>query len=248
MVNFDIILELFFILINHSKRINKMQYLKFLTISLPLFLLSCHSTKKIADAKTEKENLTIPEFEGKITYSLTFVDKTGEMSKEQAKMFMGDQQVYTIKGDKYKSEMNGMMKITQYYLGHDTLYTQIGGMNNILWIDVTSNPDQLISFTIDKNADIVAGIHCDLVTIKSTEGITKYYFNKKYKINPINYSKHEYGFWKLLIDKTKALPLKSISDTKDLYIEIVAKEIKEMKVADAEFIVPDLPRVKSPEQ
>ncbi len=170
------------------------------------------------------------------------------MTKKQTKMFLGDKQVYTIKGDKYKSEMNGMMKMSQIYLGQDTVYSQIGGMKNLLWIDATSNPDKLIDFNIKKNAKTIAGLKCDLLTIRSEEGVTKYYFNEKYSVDPDNFKHHEYGFWKFCIDKTHAIPLKTISDMEDMYIEMTAKEIIQIEIDDTEFELPNLPRVESPEK
>jgi hypothetical protein len=217
-------------------------------IFISLTLMAFKSSMRIDSSVNTESNSSKSDFEGKIIYSLTFEDKTGAMSKEQAKMFMGEQQIYTIKGNKYKSEMNGMMKMTQYYLGQDTLYNQIGGMNNLFWIDATSNPDELISYNIDKNVETIAGINCDLLTIKTKDGTTKYYFNTLYQLNPENYANHEYGFWKFCIDKTKSLPIKSVIDTKDVYMEIVAKEIKEMRIDDSEFNIPNLPRMKSPDK
>lgn len=192
--------------------------------------------------------LANPDFEGKIIYDLSYEDKTGQMTKEQSKMFMGDQQVYTIKGNKYKSEMNGMMKMTQYYLGQDTLFNQFVGMNNLLWIDANSNSSEVIDYNIETDVETIAGIRCDLLTINTTEGITKYYYNKDYKIDPKHYSNHEYGFWKFSIEKTNSLPIKSVSDSKDVYYEVVAKEIKKMKIDDSEFALPNLPRIESPEK
>ena len=49
-------------------------------------------------------------------------EKTGQMTDEQAKMFLGSEQIYYIKDGQYKSEMNGMMKMVTTYLGGDTLY------------------------------------------------------------------------------------------------------------------------------
>lgn len=212
-----------------------------------LIIISCNSAKR-GGAATNEKNSSQPQFEGKIVYSLNFEDKTGALTKEQAKMIMGNQKIYTIKGSKYKNELGGMMKITQYYTGQDTLFNQIEGMDNLLWVDARSNPDTLISYKIDKNAETINGIDCDLLTINSKEGVTKYYFNKKYSVRPEYYINHEYGFWKFCIDKTKSIPIKSVSDTKDVYIEIVAKEIKKMKIEDSEFNIPDLPRRESSEK
>lgn len=212
-----------------------------IAIGIALILISCSPTKDTTNAKQSS-------FEGKIIYDLVMEDRTRTMTKEQAKMFMGNEQTYFIKDNKYKSVTNGMMKITQIYLGQDTLYNQVTGMNNLLWMNTTSNPNKLIDFNIQKDVATVAGIKCDLLTINLEGGTTKYYFNSKYYINPDNFKNHEYGFWKFCIEKTNSIPLKSITDTKDLYLEITAKKIIPMNINESEFKLPNLPRLESPEK
>ena len=108
--------------------------------------------------------------------------------------------------------------------------------------------DKLISYEIREKAKKINGIICNLLTIESNDGKIDYYYNPKYAVNPTDFSEYEYGFWKFCIEKTKSLPLKSILDYEDSYIEIVALEIKQLKVDDDEFEIPNLPRVKSPEK
>ena len=64
----------------------------------------------------------------------------------------------------------------------------------------------------------------------------------------MNFSQHEYGFWKFCIEKTNALPLKSTIDLEDSYIEVSATEIKRIDIDDSEFDIPNLTRVESPEK
>jgi hypothetical protein len=227
-----------------------MKHLKFITISLfsiVLLTTACNTSKKASQASPSGAAQQLTPFEGKVTYDIKIEDKTGEMTNEETKMLMGDKQIFIMKGDKYKSEMNGMIQMTQIYLGGDTLYNQMKGMKSILWIDVRSASDKMIDYTIQKEAETIAGIKCDLLTIRSEQGTTKYYFNKKYYVNPASFQNHEYGFWKFCIEQTNTIPIKSILDDNEMYLEITAKEIKEMKIDDAEFDVPNLPRVVSPE-
>ncbi len=219
---------------------NVKQNLAFTGILIAMLVFSCNASKKLSSGKNAA-------FEGKITYDLSFEDKTGEMSKKQAQSIMGDQQVYTIKGGKYKSEMNGGMNITQYYLGQDTLFSQMKGMNGLLWNDARVNPDEIISYDIQKGVATIAGLKCDLLTIQSKEGTTQYYFNKNYRADPAKFALHEYGFWKFCIEKTGALPMKSVFDTKEFHMEIVAKDFQAMEVSESAFTLPNLPRVKNPD-
>jgi len=158
-------------------------------LTTTLLLVACGASKITTSTDT-----SIKQFEGKMIYDFVYEDKTGEMSKDQIQMLIGDEQIYTIKGANYKSEMNGMMKSTQYYLGGDTLFNHFEGMNTLLWIDATTNDDEVIDFNIKENAETINDIKCDLLTINSKEGTTKYYFNKKYSADPAYYPNHEYGF------------------------------------------------------
>ena len=186
-------------------------------------------------------------FEGRIIYDFIFKDKTGEMSDEECKSMFGDEQIYVIKNEKYKSNMNGMIGITQVYIGGDTIYNIYQGMDQIFWNDATTDTDEIIDYSLSENVMTVAGIQCDLLTINSKKGVSKYYFNKEYKVDPQYYSKHKFGFWSFCIEKTGALPIKSITDTQAFYIETTAKQVKEVLIDDKEFFIPNYPRVKSPE-
>jgi len=197
-----------------------------------------------ADSLSDEE--TLIQFEGQIVYSLVMKNKAGEMSDEEAKMFMGDEQVYTIKENKYKSEMNGMLRMTQIYLGQDTIYSQMLGAPSVYWIDATSNPDQLIDYKIERGVETIAGIKCDLLTINSQEGTTKYYYNKKYYTNAKNFKRHKYGFWDFCMEKTNAVPLKTSIESKDMFFELTAKEIKSTNIEDDVFSIPQLPREANP--
>lgn len=222
-----------------------LQNLKFIPVLVIIFLISCAALIP-SSGSIKQSTQIITSFEGKIIYDLIVKDKTGKTPKAQMAMVMGTEQVYTIKGNKYKSETNGMMKMTQYYTGNDSLFNQIHGVDKLLFVDVKTNFDEMLSYEITENAETIAGIACDLLTIKSKGGTIQYFYNKKYAVDPRHFAEHEYGFWKFCIEKTQALPLKCISDNDDaLYMEATAKEIVAMKVADSVFELPALPRAKS---
>lgn len=188
-------------------------------------------------------------FEGIIKYKLKFQDKTGEMSDEDGKMFMGDEQIYYIKENKYRSEMNGMMKMTQIYSGNDTLYSLMGGIDAVLFNLAIENPDSLISYKIEDSKEKIKGLKCKVLKIIADNGTVDYYFNPIIAIASDAYKNHKYGFWKLSLEVTNgALPLKLIADYGDVKIETVAKKITPQALNDNLFIVPNLPRVKNPEE
>ncbi len=207
----------------------------------------------IEPTETEEEQTmelgTDSNFEGRIIYDMKMEDKSNEMTPEQMKMFMGSEQTYTVKDQMYMTEMNGLLKMKQYYLGTDTMYLLIAGVPNLSWIDVSYEEDEIMDYKIDKAAKTINGINCDLMTITSKEGTSTYYYNSDLiKIDPASYANHKYGFWDFFVAKTHTLPLSGTVDDKDVKIEINLKDIKRMPISEREFKLPNLPRVESPDR
>jgi len=228
-----------------------MNFRLLMSIAVILTLFACNASKKVELTKneTDKESTSVAEksFEGKIFYDFTMKDKSGEMPDDMAKMMFGEKQVYIIKKDKYKAEFDGQMNMKQYYLGGDSMFLQMLGIEGLMWNDVRENTDELKSVDIKENAAKVAGVLCNLMTVKSKDQTSEYYYSADYPIDPADYQKHEYGFWKLYVEKARAVPLKMIVDDSEFYIEATATEIKPMKIEDNEFDLPNIPRVKNPE-
>ncbi|MEO1212311.1 MAG: hypothetical protein AAFY45_02220 [Bacteroidota bacterium] len=187
-------------------------------------------------------------FEGRINYSLKFVDKTGELNEAMVKLFIGDAQLYTVKRGKYKNEMNGKFKFRMVYLGQDTMYTQYLGNKFVMWTLSSEQEDSLLSFEIIENAEEVNGINCHLLKIKTAKGSIDYYYHPDYRLEYEDYKAHENSFWNFSVEKTGCLPLKSIVDTEEEYTELIFKEIMPMKIEDSEFTVPEGPRKKASEE
>ncbi|MDW3647094.1 MAG: hypothetical protein R8P61_08530 [Bacteroidia bacterium] len=187
-------------------------------------------------------------FEGKINYSLKFVDKTGELNEAMVKLFIGDEQLYTVKREKYKNDMNGKFKFRQAYLGNDTMYTQYLGNKFVLWTLSSEQEDSLLSYEIIENAEEINGISCHLLQLKTRNGSIDYYYHPDYRLDSEDYKVHESGFWSFFVEKTGCLPLKSVVDTEEEFTELIFKEIMPMKIEDSEFAVPVGPRKKASEE
>lgn len=207
--------------------------LKFLMV-----FLICTGFGACNSSKTTPQNdskISTTNFEGDLVYQLVFKDYSGQMTKKEAKDLMGNEMVYTINGNMYKTVTNGIIDMKQYYLGGDTLYTVMSDGKSILKHDVTLPDEKVKEFKIEKNRAEIAGWSCDLLTIETDRGRTRYYFHKDIGIDPDTYTNHEFGLWNFCIQKTGALPLKSISENKDEYVEITAKKIIPRKVSVVEF-------------
>ena len=188
-------------------------------------------------------------FEGEIIYTLKYQDRTGQMTDAQAIQFLGTKQKYLIKGNQYRRKTDGLVQATQIYTGHDTLYNLMKGVNAILFIDALRNPDSLLSYVIKPVQEKIAGYTCDLLEIKSKEGLIQYWYSPEFKVNPADYSRHEYGFWKVSLSLTKgALPLKMVVDARNQYMETVAISVLRKSIEDAAFKLPKgLPLMPNPE-
>ncbi len=208
------------------------------------FMVSCGTSKLNVQKDSEASDEVY--FEGTITYQLNYTPKTASPTKEQADEFFGGKQVYTIKGDKYKSEMNGKLKMSQYYLGNDTIFMTSAQSHELLWIDATKLNDEIQSVDLSKNVEIINGFNCDLLTITSKKGSLKYFFNSSFKINDEYYKNHLVGFWDVCTRETKSIMLKSILDTESEHIEIVATDIEYKIIDDTEFALPNYERKRFP--
>ncbi|WP_421806110.1 hypothetical protein [Flagellimonas sp.] len=189
-------------------------------------------------------------FEGLIKYDLIFEDKTGQMTDDQVVQFMGDSQSYFIKKNKYKSIMNGMLEVTQYYTGNDTIYSEMNGIGSIMFLDTKNISEEVISYKIKEESSIISGYSCDLLEVKSNLGITLYYFNSSIKVNPEDFQNHHYGLWYYCLKKTKgALPIKMVRDIDKSKLIIELTELERKELASEMFEIPKgVPIVKNPSQ
>lgn len=188
-------------------------------------------------------------FEGIIKYKLSFQDKTGEMTDEESKQFMGSEQTYYIKGNKYKSVMNGMLSLSQYYTGKDSIYTRMATGNSLMYTKSDELKEKVLLVNEKKSVLKVMGKNCNLLEIKTNEGSVLYYYNSEYKVNAEDYKNHKYSLWYYCLDKAGgALPLKLVANTSDVKLSIEAIKLEQKDLEDFIFEIPKgLQIVKMPE-
>lgn len=187
-------------------------------------------------------------FEGILKFKIQIQNRTGQMTDEQSNQFMGDEQLYYLKGNKYKSELNGMLEMTTYHEGKDTLFTKMKGVNSLMYIITTEEEEKVISHEFKKTDKIVLGYKCELLEVKTNKGFHQYYFNRNLKSDTENYKNHKTGLWDFFTEKTGgALSIISISDVENYKSTIELISIDRKKLDDSIFIKPDLPVIKMPE-
>ena len=179
-------------------------------------------------------------FEGKITYQNMYKSKLPNVTDQQFTSMMGEKQDYVIKNGDYKSSANGTMFLWQLYVNKDNrIYNKMSNSETILWNDASVNTDSVLKVEINKQAIEILGYKCDEVILTCKSGIQKYYFNSKLKVDISLYKKHLYGNWYDYLKAAKALPLKSIIDTEQFTFTSIATEVKEMKIDEKEFQLPE---------
>lgn len=186
-------------------------------------------------------------FEGKIAYQNAYTSKIPNATSEQFTAMMGSTQEYFIKGDSYKSVMNGSYSQWQLYVpSENRLYSKLAVSDTLMWSDGNSNPDESVKYEIQKSEVEILGYKCDALVVQTKTGKTTYYFSKKIKVDPKLYENHQYGNWALVIGQIKSLPLKIEMETPQFTLVSEAIEVQEMELEDSFFDLPEVPAKKSP--
>ena len=175
-------------------------------------------------------------YEGQILYDISYQTKTDQPSSEQLNNLLGTKQAYIIKNGSYKSAFNGRFIRLQVYKPNENKgYTLTSKSDTLYYEDYSKNIDKALSYEIKRNQDTIMGIPCDLIIVKAEKSKTSVYFNSKYKVNPELFKNHNYGNWYYIISKTKALPLKTITETEQFIMTSIATEVKPMQLNDNVF-------------
>lgn len=175
-------------------------------------------------------------FEGMLVYSVSYESKSTYITSDQLNRLMGTKYWYAIKGGNYKSVFNGNFIKLQIYRSDENRNYSLTAKSDILYYeDYSENKDKALSYEIKKNQDTIMGVPCNLIIVKAEKSKTSYYFNSSYKVNPELFKGHNYGNWYYIVSKTKALPLKTITETEQFIMTSIATEVKPMQLNDDVF-------------
>tara|TARA_R110000787_G_scaffold127817_2_gene239279 strand:+ start:4837 stop:5478 length:642 start_codon:yes stop_codon:yes gene_type:complete len=185
-------------------------------------------------------------FEGTIKFKFEYLDKTGELSDDQAKQYMGTEQLYYLKKEKYKSVLNGLLNMKTFYNGNDTIFMKMSGTESLLYDLITrEDEEKIISHEFTDVTEKIAGLNCKLVIVKTNKGIHKYYYTEKVKINLEYYKNHKMGNWNYFLKITNGcVSIRHESDLKDSYQKIEVITIIKEPIDDEIFERPNLPIIK----
>lgn len=184
-------------------------------------------------------NVFCQNFEGKITYTNTYKSKSPEVSDHQYQSMMGNTQEYYIKEGNYKSTLNGTVMQWMLYNNSDNkMYIKMSNNPNVLWNDATINDTPSTNIQLNKGVTTILDYPCDEIIINTEEGIQKYYFSPKLKVDATLFKQHGYGNFYDYIKTANAIPLKIILETRQYILESIATEVKAMKLDDGILALP----------
>lgn len=179
-------------------------------------------------------------FEGAIIYSNTFKSKMVNLSTEQLAKMIGTRQEYYIREGTYKSITNGQSIIMQLYHSEtNRLYNQTAASDTLYWFDASTNTDNVLSYDLKKEAEVILGYPCDALIVKTRTGTTTFYFSSQLTLDKARYKNHNYGNWSFFVEKSSSLPLRIITDNSQFFIESTAIEVKPMKLDEQYFKIND---------
>ncbi|MFC6095109.1 hypothetical protein ACFPVY_00490 [Flavobacterium qiangtangense] len=178
-------------------------------------------------------------FEGEISYDVTYKSENPQLKPEQLASMMGNKQTYTIKDGNYKSAINGQMLQWQLYVkSANKLYTKMSNSESVFWNDASVQGDEVISAKVNKGVIEILGYNCDELVLECKSGVQKYYFNSKLAVDPALFVNHKFGNWYDFVSRSKALPLKSIVNSGPLEIHSVATKVTPKKLEASFFSLP----------
>jgi len=179
-------------------------------------------------------------FEGKISYTNSYRSKTPHLNDQQLGTMMGTTQDYYIKGADYKSIFNGtFVKMQLYRSDENRSYALTAKSDSLYWEDYSKNNDIATRIVVEKAKETVVGVICDVLVVYTPKTKTSYYYNTKYAVDPARFEQHNFGNWYYLLSKTKALPLKTISENDQFILISTAVSITPMKLEGSLFEIAD---------
>lgn len=178
-------------------------------------------------------------FEGEIIYKNSYSSKISTISDQQLNGMLGNITEYYIKGGNYKTVTNGTFLQWQLYINKDNkLYNKFAIAETLLWNDCSKNPTEVVKTEIKKGVLSILGYVCDEVTLTCKNGLQKYYFSSKLKVNAKAFANHNFYNLNTYLALAHAVPLKTVIEIDQFTLENEATEIKQMKLDDKFFELP----------
>lgn len=178
-------------------------------------------------------------FEGKISYQVTYKSKMPNVSDEQLTTFMGGNHEYYINGGDYLLLSNGeYFQSLLYVRDENRLYVKTAESDTLFWMDGGFEENEVESFRILDEEQEVMGVPCKVLEVVKSTGKYLYCFNKRYKVDPNLYANHSFEGLNFVLQKTKSLLLKMVSEGEEYTRISIATSVDQRKLDQSLFKLP----------
>ncbi len=183
---------------------------------------------------------TKAQFSGRITYEDSYRSKTPRISGSDFEKFAGTKREFYIQGPFYKTVHNGELKSVMLYRGDENkIYRYNEVPDTIIWMDASRDTLSRISEpTVENSSEVILGLKCKKITVKSKLGTTTYFFSNTYSINPNDFKNHHLEYWDFYTSTAKSVPLKIIFEGEEIGFTSTAVKVESMKLETSVFKIP----------
>jgi hypothetical protein len=171
-------------------------------------------------------------YEGRVLYSINFEIKDSSLiTNDQIALLLGNRKEFIIKGGCYRTSLNGLITDEFYDYKTNIFRYRSKDFDSIYSVNASFNSDTVLSYRIIKKPkESVLGNRCQKIVIKTQKSSITVFFSKKYKMDKSLYIKHNYNFLSFIVNKTGALPLKTIIENKSISIITTAIEMQNIPI------------------
>jgi len=206
-----------------------------LLLSILIFATSSCQKKNIENNKNE--------FEGKITYEVSVVSKTNNISTQNLQKLYGTRMIKYFKNGNFKMSYNGEDINTVYFIKNENReYDYINSIDTLFITPYNEEKRKLLNSKFDNSEKIILNRKCKLLIHEMENTKNYYWYDPSLYINPQNYKHSKFSFTDIYFKQAKAPWLKYKYDGENITINYTAIEISEEKLDDSIFSLPNLPK------
>jgi hypothetical protein len=176
-------------------------------------------------------------FEGKIYYVMTYKSIDSNQAVTLViNTFMASRKEMLIKDGSYKVLMDGVVD-GEAYDSKTNMYSYRNGFtDSIVSVDASTSNDSVTGFEFfNDTSERILNIPCQKVEIRTKSSLITVFYSKKYPLNYSLFSKHLINQFGIILDKTRAVPLKTIIRNDKVITEITAVLVLPTELRDSDL-------------
>ncbi|WP_420387074.1 hypothetical protein [Roseivirga sp.] len=190
-------------------------------------------------------------FQGTVQYKIEMMNPNPQMISDSLwqatlKQTLGERgymvQKYYYHGENYASDIiAGGQSGYQVFNPKDKLiYSWQIGSDTVTTINSRKSIDSFIEFIENNDTEVILGIPCKSLTVKTKFGTTQIWYNSNYlKVDPKSYEGHIYGQYSYITERIKCHPLKTEMKSFAGHIISTVVALEEGEVDPEKFNIPE---------